>query len=93
MFIQFILSYDDDEEDVCPVDGGGTAAKGCGSDEEAEAMTTETTTTVCFEFREEPESEDMLMSTNDMTPTETPSKFTGTQPDIMIPSPECSCVC
>ncbi|KAK9954750.1 hypothetical protein ABG768_016796 [Culter alburnus] len=57
--------------------GGGTAAKGCGSDGEAEAMTTETTTTVCFEFREEPESEDMLMSANNMTPTETPSKFTG----------------
>ncbi|XP_056092574.1 probable ATP-dependent RNA helicase DDX58 [Rhinichthys klamathensis goyatoka] len=57
--------------------GGGTASMGCVSDEEADSMTTETVTTVSFEFREEAESEDMLMNANNMTVTETPSGFKG----------------
>ncbi|CAM4674469.1 unnamed protein product [Leuciscus chuanchicus] len=63
--------------DLLESNGGSTAAIGCGSDGEADSMTTETMTTVSFEFREETESEDMLMSANNMTVTETPSGFTG----------------
>lgn len=51
-------------------------------------------TTVCFEFREEAETEDMLMSSNNSTSVaEEPGGFTGTQPNInTITSPESACV-
>ncbi|KAK7132848.1 hypothetical protein R3I93_019176 [Phoxinus phoxinus] len=57
--------------------GGATASMGCASDGEADSMMTEPMATVSFQYREEAMSEDMLMSANNMTVTETPSGFTG----------------
>ncbi|XP_067301547.1 probable ATP-dependent RNA helicase DDX58 [Pseudorasbora parva] len=61
--------------DLLDFNGGGKSAMGCGSDGEADTMQTETMT-VSFEFREEAENEDMLMSGNSMT-VETLNRCTG----------------
>lgn len=64
----------DEARDMLETNGGATAAKASEWDAEPEAMMT----TVCFEFREEAETEDMLMSSNNNTSVaEEPGGFTG----------------
>lgn len=64
----------DEARDMLETNGGAAAAKASEWDAEPEAMMT----TVCFEFREEAETEDMLMSSNNSTSVaEEPGGFTG----------------
>lgn len=64
----------DEARDMLETNGGAAAAKASEWDAEPEAMMT----TVCFEFREEAETEDMLMSSNNSTSVaEEPGSFTG----------------
>ncbi|XP_016359901.1 probable ATP-dependent RNA helicase DDX58 [Sinocyclocheilus anshuiensis] len=63
----------DEALNMLETNGGATAAKASEMDGEPEAMMT----TVCIEFREEPETEDMLMSSNNTSVTEKPGGFTG----------------
>ncbi|XP_016405112.1 probable ATP-dependent RNA helicase DDX58 [Sinocyclocheilus rhinocerous] len=63
----------DEALDLLETNGGATAAKASEWDGEPEAMMT----TVSFEYREEPETEDMLMSSNNTSVIEEPGGFTG----------------
>uniref|UniRef100_A0A672MHW7 Helicase ATP-binding domain-containing protein n=1 Tax=Sinocyclocheilus grahami TaxID=75366 RepID=A0A672MHW7_SINGR len=63
----------DEALNMLETNGEATAAKASNWDGEPEAMMT----TVSFEFREEPEPEDMLMSSNNTSVTEEPGGFTG----------------
>ncbi|RXN08417.1 putative ATP-dependent RNA helicase DDX58 [Labeo rohita] len=63
----------DEALELLEMNGGGKAEKASGWDGEPEAMMT----TVCFAFREEAETEDMLMSSNDTAVTEKPGGFRG----------------
>ncbi|KAL1249248.1 hypothetical protein QQF64_020253, partial [Cirrhinus molitorella] len=60
----------DEALELLETNGGGKAEKASGWDGEPEPMMT----TVCFEFREEAEPEDMLMSINDTAVTEKPGE-------------------
>ncbi|XP_052396462.1 antiviral innate immune response receptor RIG-I-like [Carassius gibelio] len=63
----------DEARDMLETNGGGVEVKAGEWDGEAEDVMT----TVCFEFREEAETEDVLLSLNNLTVTEEPGGFTG----------------
>ncbi|XP_059397279.1 probable ATP-dependent RNA helicase DDX58 [Carassius carassius] len=63
----------DEARDMLETNGGGSEVKASEWDGEPEDVMT----TVCFEFREEAETEDVLMSLNNITVTEKPGGFTG----------------